>query len=181
MDTRVEKTIERHKKGYNCAQAVACTYCDLVGVDEETMFKMTEALGLGMGCMDGTCGAVAGACILAGMKRSTGNLEKPDSKAESYKLSRAILGGFEKANGTAICKELKGIETGKVIKSCDDCIKEAAAWQSRCCFHKGEGDYGTFCGRRLRRGGSDHSPGGQAALGGGRGDLRRLPGEPGAP
>ena len=89
MDTRVEKTIERHKKGYNCAQAVACTYCDLVGVDEETMFKMTEALGLGMGCMDGTCGAVAGACILAGMKRSTGNLEKPDSKAESYKLSRA--------------------------------------------------------------------------------------------
>ena len=94
MDTRVEKTIERHKKGYNCAQAVACTYCDLVGVDEETMFKMTEALGLGMGCMDGTCGAVAGACILAGMKRSTGNLEKPDSKAESYKLSRAILCGF---------------------------------------------------------------------------------------
>ena len=59
MDTRVEKTIERHKKGYNCAQAVACTYCDLVGVDEETMFKMTEALGLGMGCMDGTCGAEA--------------------------------------------------------------------------------------------------------------------------
>ena len=106
----------------------------LVGVDEETMFKMTEALGLGMGCMDGTCGAVAGACILAGMKRSTGNLEKPDSKAESYKLSRAILGGFEKANGTAICKELKGIETGKVIKSCDDCIKEAAALAEQVLF-----------------------------------------------
>ena len=96
--------------------------------------RMTEALGLGMGCMDGTCGAVAGACILAGMKRSTGNLEKPDSKAESYKLSRAILGGFEKANGTAICKELKGIETGKVIKSCDDCIKEAAALAEQVLF-----------------------------------------------
>ena len=80
------------------------------------------------------CGAVAGACILAGMKRSTGNLEKPDSKAESYKLSRAILGGFEKANGTAICKELKGIETGKVIKSCDDCIKEAAALAEQVLF-----------------------------------------------
>ena len=181
MDTRVEKTIERHKKGYNCAQAVACTYCDLVGVDEETMFKMTEALGLGMGCMDGTCGAVAGACILAGMKRSTGNLEKPDSKAESYKLSRAILGGFEKANGTAICKELKGIETGKVIKAATTVSKRRRPWQSRCCFHKGEGKHGTFCGCRLRRGGSDYSPGGQAALGGGRGDLCRLPGEPGAP
>ena len=36
METRVEKTIERHNKGYNCAQAVACTYCDLVGMDEIT-------------------------------------------------------------------------------------------------------------------------------------------------
>lgn len=53
METRVEKTIERHNKGYNCAQAVACTYCDLVGMDEETMFKATEALGLGMGGMEG--------------------------------------------------------------------------------------------------------------------------------
>lgn len=46
----------------------------------------------------------------------------------------AILGGFEKANGTAICKELKGIETGKVIKSCDDCIKEAAALAEQVLF-----------------------------------------------
>lgn len=30
MKTRVEETITRHNKGYNCAQAVACTYCDLV-------------------------------------------------------------------------------------------------------------------------------------------------------
>ena len=61
METRVEKTIERHNKGYNCAQAVAGTYCDLVGMDEESMFKATEALGLGMGGMEGTCGALTGA------------------------------------------------------------------------------------------------------------------------
>ena len=57
METRVEIAAKKHKKGYNCAQAVACTYCDLVGVDEEMMFKAVEALGLGMGCMEGTCGA----------------------------------------------------------------------------------------------------------------------------
>ena len=49
MISRKEETITRHKKGYNCAQAVACTYCDLVGMDEETMFKATEALGGGLG------------------------------------------------------------------------------------------------------------------------------------
>ena len=127
MKTRVEETIARHDKGYNCAQAVACTYCDLVGVDEETMFRMTEALGLGMGGMQGTCGAVSGACVLAGMKRSTGNLEAPNSKAESYKLSREITQKFLEKNGSLTCKDLKGVETGKVLHSCPDCIRDAAA------------------------------------------------------
>ena len=68
METRVLKTIERHDKGYNCAQAVACTYCDLVGIDEETMFRITEGFGAGMGNMEGTCGAVSGACALAGLE-----------------------------------------------------------------------------------------------------------------
>lgn len=127
MKTRVEETITRHDKGYNCAQAVACTYCDKVGVDEETMFRMTEALGLGMGGMIGTCGAVSGACVLAGMKRSTGNIEAPNSKAESYKLSREITQKFMEQNGSLTCKNLKGVETGKMLRSCPDCIRDAAA------------------------------------------------------
>lgn len=127
MKTRVEETIKRHDKGYNCAQAVACTYCDMVGVDESTMFKMTEALGLGMGGMEGTCGAVTGACVLAGMKRSSGNLEQPDSKAESYKLSREIVKRFEEQNKSVVCKTLKGVDTGKMLRPCAECIKDAAA------------------------------------------------------
>ena len=126
MKTRVEETIGRHDKGYNCAQAVACTYCDLVGVDEETMFKMTEALGLGMGGMEGTCGAITGACVLAGMKNSTGNLEKPNSKGASYKLSRQIVEEFKNQNGATQCRELKGVDTGKVLRACTDCIRDAA-------------------------------------------------------
>ncbi len=126
MLTRVEDTIKRHNKGYNCAQAVACTYCDLVGVDEETMFKMTEALGLGMGGMQGTCGAVTGACILAGMRASTGNLDQPNSKMHSYQLAREITNRFQEQNGSLVCKELKGVETGEMLRSCPDCIKDAA-------------------------------------------------------
>lgn len=134
MKTRVDETIKKHDKGYNCAQAVACAYCDLVGVDEETMFRMTEALGLGMGGMAGTCGAVSGACVLAGMKRSTGNLEKPDSKAESYKLSREIVRQFLEQNQSVVCRELKGVESGKVLRACPDCIKDAAAIAEKVLF-----------------------------------------------
>ena len=126
MQTRVEDTIKRHNKGYNCAQAVACTYCDLVGVDEETMFKMTEALGLGMGGMQGTCGAVTGACVLAGMKASTGNMEQTNSKMNSYQLAREITNRFQEQNGSLVCKELKGVETGEMLRSCPNCIKDAA-------------------------------------------------------
>lgn len=136
MKTRVEETIMRHDKGYNCAQAVACTYCDLVGVEEETMFKMTEALGLGMGGMEGTCGAVTGACVLAGMKQSSGNLERPDSKAESYKLSKEIVKRFGTQNQSVVCKALKGVETGQALRSCADCIKDAAAIAEQVLFEE---------------------------------------------
>lgn len=134
MESRVEETLKKHDKGYNCAQAVACTYCDLVGVDEELMFKMTEALGAGMGGMQGTCGAVSGACVLAGMKRSTGNLEKPDSKAASYQLSKEIVHQFEDRVGSITCKEIKGVGTGNVLRSCNDCIKDAAALAEQILF-----------------------------------------------
>lgn len=139
METRVEETIKRHDKGYNCAQAVACTYCDLVGVDEETMFKMTEALGLGMGGMAGTCGAVTGACVLAGMKRSTGNLDKPNSKGASYKLSKEIVRKFEEKNSSVTCRTLKGVDTGNVLLPCSECIRDAARLAETVVFEeKGE-------------------------------------------
>lgn len=126
MKTRVDETVKKHNKGYNCAQAVACTYSDLVGLDEETIFRLTEALGAGMGNMEGTCGAVSGACILAGLINSSGNMDAPDSKAKTYKLSREILNTFKSDKGSVVCKELKGVETGKMLCSCEECIKDAA-------------------------------------------------------
>ena len=32
MNTKAERAIELHKKGYNCAQAVACTFCKELGI-----------------------------------------------------------------------------------------------------------------------------------------------------
>ncbi len=134
METRVNKTIEKHDIGYNCAQSVACTYCDLVGMDEATMFRLTEALGAGMGNKEGTCGAVSGACILAGLKNSTGNLEHPDSKMNTYKIAAQIMDEFAKQNGSVVCKDLKGMETGKPLRSCPDCIRDAAALAEKILF-----------------------------------------------
>ncbi len=126
METRVESAVEKKNKGYNCAQAVACNYCDLVGIDEETMFRLTEALGVGMGNMEGTCGAIAGACIVLGLKNSTGNLEQPNSKGATGKLARKVMEQFKERNSSVTCKELKGVGTGVMLRSCPDCVRDAS-------------------------------------------------------
>ena len=127
MESRVKETIVRHDKGYNCAQAVACTYCDLFGYKEEDVFRMTEGFGLGMGCMAGTCGALSGAVLLAGLKNSDGQINAPKTKGKTYKLSRQLLERFQERCGSTICAELKGVTTGAPEHSCADCIMDAAA------------------------------------------------------
>ncbi|MDO5425320.1 MAG: C-GCAxxG-C-C family protein [Eubacteriales bacterium] len=125
MTERVQKALENHKKGMNCAQAVACAFADAVGMDEATLFKVSEGFGAGMGGMKCTCGAVSGAILLAGLKNSSGTPENP-TKARTYQLSKEITNTFEKMNGSVICRELKGVETKKVLRTCDGCIEDAA-------------------------------------------------------
>ena len=128
MENRIKKTIELHDKGYNCAQSVACAYCDLAGIDEQTALRATEGFGAGMGGMEATCGAVSGAIFLAGIKNADGVVEAPRSKANTYKLAKVIVDEFQKKNGTLICKELKekNPETGEQRRACADCIMDAA-------------------------------------------------------
>ena len=123
--TKKELAIALHDKGYNCAQAVICAFKDELGMDEEILFKATEGFGLGMGCMNGTCGAVSGAVMAAGFKNSTANFDGPKSKMDTYKLSKAILEAFEKKNGSTTCRDLKGVDTGTILRSCPGCIEDA--------------------------------------------------------
>lgn len=124
---RVEKALENHKKGYNCSQSVACAFCDKTDLSEKELFRAMEAFGLGGGDMQGTCGAVAGAAALVGLVNSTGNLEAPNSKQKVYQMMKQLNAAFREKNGSTICKELKGVETGKALRSCDGCIEDAAA------------------------------------------------------
>ena len=45
MTEQAEQAQRLHNKGYNCAQAVVCAYCDQFGLDEETL-KWQKALAL---------------------------------------------------------------------------------------------------------------------------------------
>lgn len=125
MEDRSAKAIELHHKGYNCAQAVICAYADLFGIDERTAFSVSEGFGAGMGGMESTCGAISGMLMLNGLKNSSGTLSEKPTKAATYKTSKELVQIFTEKNGSSICKEIKGLTGGPVLRSCDGCIEDA--------------------------------------------------------
>ena len=44
MKPRVEQATEKFKSGYNCCQAIICTYCDLVDISEEEAFRISSSV-----------------------------------------------------------------------------------------------------------------------------------------
>ena len=126
MTERQQRAQEFHGKGYNCAQSVVCAYADLVGLDEQTAYKMAEGFGLGMGVME-LCGALSGAFMLAGVKGSAGVEVLGTTKAQTYHTTREMANAFKEKNGTYLCRELKGVTDGNVRRSCPGCIEDACA------------------------------------------------------
>ena len=120
-----EKAAYYHSIGYNCAQSVACAFTEHVEMSHEDLFKISEGFGLGMGNMEGTCGAISGANMILGLIHSSGNtLDKlPKSKAATYAITRTILDDFKKETGSVTCKDLK--TKGPYFTPCAKCIDMA--------------------------------------------------------
>lgn len=125
--SRVEKAVEKFKNGYNCSQAVVCTYCDLLGVDEQTAFALSEGFGSGIARTQETCGSVCGMVMLAGLLNSDKNLENSKTKIQTLKIGNELMEKFKDMNTTVKCKELKNIgNEAPPIRSCDGCVRDSA-------------------------------------------------------
>ncbi len=119
---RVQKAVENHKKGYNCAQAVICAFADKTDFTEDELFRLSEAFGGGMGGTKGVCGAVSAMVFLAGLAKSKGIDALPETnKLESYTFAGEMMKEFENKNQTLMCSRLKG----ENLRSCDGCIEDA--------------------------------------------------------
>lgn len=114
--TERQEYAARLKREMNCCQAVVRAFADTLPLDEATLSGIASGFGSGMGTMEGSCGALVGAVMVAGL-RSNG--------VGTAALSRKILPRFKELCGATICRELKGIGTGKVLCSCEDCVRNA--------------------------------------------------------
>ena len=66
---------------------------------------------------------ITSAVMLAGLLNSDADLEHPVSKKATYQLDREIYRIFTEKAGASICRDLKGVDTGKMLYSCEDCIR----------------------------------------------------------
>lgn len=120
-----EYAVELRNKGYNCAQAVLCAYANELNMDEKQLFILSEGLGSGLACTQGTCGALNAACMIQSVVSSSGNLQTPNSKGVTYPKVVKIVKTFESKVGALKCRDIKGIDTGKVLMECEDCVRLA--------------------------------------------------------
>ena len=105
------------KRSHNCCQAVLLAFEDLLPYDKESLLILGSTFGSGMGGMMGTCGALVGAEMVLGM------VSKQTSGMNRY--SRQLFQSFEEKCGASRCIDLKGVLTGNMLCSCEDCVRHA--------------------------------------------------------
>ena len=104
MDRR-QRAEELFHYGYNCAQAVVLAYEDILGVDKDTLSKMSAPFGGGIGRLREVCGAVSGGVIVLSMLTGLDTLV-PEEKAKLYQLERDFAERFKERVGSYICRDL---------------------------------------------------------------------------
>lgn len=104
MSKYTERAEALFRNGYNCSQAVFCTFAEDLGLTQEQASRISIGLGGGVGRMREICGAISGAAMLVGLAR-------PDyDKAKVYETVREITTEFQKKHNSVICKDLLGLK-----------------------------------------------------------------------
>lgn len=117
----VAKAVGLFKQGYNCSQSVTLAFCDMYGIAEPLMARLSGSFGGGIGRMRETCGAACGMFMLAGLEVQdvndslcpTSYEENPYPsqalKKKNYEVVQRLASDFRAETGSIICKELLGL------------------------------------------------------------------------
>lgn len=108
---RGQRAMEYFKQGYNCSQAVALAFKDLIGVDESMLLRMMSSFGGGMGRLREVCGAVSGMFFVAGALYGyeTPGAAGQQEKAAHYARIQELAEEYRSVNGSIVCRELLGL------------------------------------------------------------------------
>lgn len=106
MNDKIEKTVQEYRK-YGCSGTIMMNYRKYVNLSEE------EAITIAKPYLRGakkTCGAILAAHEI--LKRKAPNkIKELDEK-------------YQKKNNSTICKELKGLTGGHMLRTCPGCVED---------------------------------------------------------
>ena len=132
MSQREEKVLSLHKHGYNCAQALICSYQDILPFEEKELFKLTEGLGRGVAGLEETCCIpILIAMIYSCLKTCDGNVENPQSKLKSYACGKCLAMDFKEQAGSLCCHTILK-ENKEKKRCCSDLLKMGIAILDDC-------------------------------------------------
>jgi C_GCAxxG_C_C family probable redox protein len=94
------------RSGFNCAQAVLTSFTDRFDADKETLFKISNGFGGGMGRKQEVCGAVTGAIMAISLVHGRGEIDSMEKQETTYRKVRELIDAFTKEFGTISCSEL---------------------------------------------------------------------------
>jgi C_GCAxxG_C_C family probable redox protein len=76
----------------------------------ETALGVAAALGGGLGHMGETCGAVAGALMVIGLRYGKTRTDDKEAADKTYAIAKELIDEFRSHHGTVRCKELLGVD-----------------------------------------------------------------------
>lgn len=105
---REEKAVRYFMDGYNCCQAVAMAFSDILALSPADAARLAVGFGGGFGRLREVCGAVSGMTMVAG---SIVPAASPDNaRRDSYALVQEMADEFRARMGSIICRELLGLK-----------------------------------------------------------------------
>lgn len=105
---KTELATEYFNQGFNCAQSVLASFKEEVSLEEKDLLKIASGFGAGMGRLQQTCGAVAGACMVLGLIYGKDKSDDTEAGERTYALVQEFHSRFKELHNTTLCNELLG-------------------------------------------------------------------------
>jgi C_GCAxxG_C_C family probable redox protein len=108
MSERAKQAEADFAQGFSCSQAVLAAFGPALGLDRSTSLKISQPFGGGTAQQGETCGAVAGAYLVIGLKHGRDKAEDAAARDLTYAKMREFMQRFTDLHGALECRRLLG-------------------------------------------------------------------------
>ena len=105
-----DQAVACFKKGFSCSQAILATYAEDYGLPRDTALKLADGFGGGIADRGDTCGAVAGAIMVVGLRYGREKARDRKAKDQTTETVQEFIRRFEARSKSIMCRDLLGCE-----------------------------------------------------------------------